>query len=111
MANRPGEVRPGSSGKPIRGYDVRLVDDEGKDVQAGHGRQPDGSGRVDSSFLRASVRKKPGTHLEVKWLFTGDQYLQDKDGYYWHKGRVDDMLKVGGLWVSPMEIEEGAERA
>ena len=41
-----------------------------------------------------------------EWLFTGDKYLRDEDGFYWHQGRADDMLKVGGLWVSPTEIEE-----
>ena len=43
--------------------------------------------------------------MPYEWLFTGDQYLMDEDGYYWHQGRGDDMLKVGGLWVSPTEIE------
>ena len=105
MANRPGEVRPGSSGKPIRGYDVRLVDDEGKDVQAGMVGNLMVRGESTALFYLHQSEKTRHS-FRGEWLFTGDQYLQDKDGYYWHKGRVDDMLKVGGLWVSPMEIEE-----
>ena len=105
MANRPGEVRPGSSGKPIRGYDVRLVDDEGKDVQAGMIGNLMVRGESTALFYLHQSEKTRHS-FRGEWLFTGDQYLQDKDGYYWHKGRVDDMLKVGGLWVSPMEIEE-----
>jgi acyl-coenzyme A synthetase/AMP-(fatty) acid ligase len=105
MANRPGEIRPGSSGKPIRGYDVRLVDNEGKDVQAGMIGNLMVRGESTALFYLHQSEKTRHS-FQGEWLFTGDQYLQDKDGYYWHKGRVDDMLKVGGLWVSPMEIEE-----
>ena len=43
--------------------------------------------------------------FQGEWFFTGDKYYVDEDGYYWHAGRADDMLKVGGIWVSPMEVE------
>ena len=105
MANRPGEVRPGSSGKPIRGYDVKLVDDEGQDVDAGTVGNLMVRGESTALFYLHQSEKTRHS-FRGEWLFTGDQYLQDTDGYYWHQGRVDDMLKVGGLWVSPMEIEE-----
>ena len=105
MANTPGAIRPGSSGKPIAGYDVRLVDDDGNDV-------PDG--QVGNLMVRGESTALSYLHQYEKtrhtfrgeWLFTGDQYLRDADGYYWHQGRADDMLKVGGLWVSPAEIED-----
>lgn len=104
MANRPGDIRPGSSGKPIGGYDVRLVDDEGIDV-------PDGTvgnlmvrGESTALFYLHQAEKTRQT-FRGEWLFTGDQYLRDADGFYWHQGRGDDMLKIGGLWVSPTEIE------
>ena len=104
MANRPGEVRPGSSGKPIAGYDVRLVNDEGKDVPAGIVGNLMVRGESTALFYLHQSEKTRYT-FRGEWLFTGDQYLVDEDGYYWHQGRVDDMLKVGGLWVSPTEIE------
>ncbi|MDG2205426.1 MAG: benzoate-CoA ligase family protein [Alphaproteobacteria bacterium] len=104
MSNRPGEIRPGSSGKPIGGYDVRLVDDDGNDVLT------DEVGnlmvRGESTALSYLHQYEKSRHtFRGEWLFTGDQYVMDKDGYYWHQGRVDDMLKVGGLWVSPTEVE------
>ena len=104
MANRPGEVRPGSSGKPIGGYDVRLVDDEGQDVSTGVVGNLMVRGESTALFYLHQFEKTRHT-FRGEWLFTGDQYLQDEDGYYWHQGRSDDMLKVGGLWVSPAEIE------
>ena len=105
MANRQGEVRPGSSGKPIAGYDVRLVDDEGKDVLDGVIGNLMVRGESTALFYLHQSEKTRHT-FRGEWLFTGDQYLRDKDGFYWHQGRADDMLKVGGLWVSPTEIEE-----
>ena len=105
MANRPGEVRPGSSGKPIGGYDVRLVDNEGQDVSAGVVGNLMVRGESTALFYLHQSEKTRYT-FRGEWMFTGDQYLRDKDGFYWHQGRADDMLKVGGLWVSPTEIEE-----
>ncbi|MEP1205832.1 MAG: benzoate-CoA ligase family protein [Rhizobiaceae bacterium] len=104
MANRPGEIRPGSSGKPIGGYDVRLVDDDGNDVPAG--QVGNLMVRGESTALSYLHQYEKSRHtFRGEWLFTGDQYQMDEDGYYWHQGRGDDMLKVGGLWVSPTEIE------
>lgn len=104
MANRPGAIRPGSSGKPIAGYDVRLVDDAGQDVPAGEVGNL--MVRGESTALSYLHQYEKSRHsFRGEWLFTGDQYRVDADGYYWHLGRGDDMLKVGGLWVSPTEIE------
>ena len=105
MANRPEDVRPGSSGKPIAGYDVRLVDENGKDVPQGLIGNLMVRGETTSLFYLHQSEKSRQT-FQGEWLLTGDQYLRDEDGYYWHQGRADDMLKVGGLWVSPMEIEK-----
>ena len=104
MANRPGEVRPGSSGMPIAGYDVRLVDDDGNDVPVGEIGNLMVRGESTALFYLHQYEKSRHT-FRGEWLFTGDQYRVDEDGYYWHQGRGDDMLKVGGLWVSPTEIE------
>ncbi len=104
MANRPGAIRPGSSGKPIGGYDVRLVDEDGVDVPTGTVGNLMVRGESTALFYLHQAEKSRHT-FRGEWLFTGDQYLRDADGYYWHQGRGDDMLKVGGLWVSPTEIE------
>ncbi len=104
MANRPGAIRPGSSGKPIGGYDVRLVDDDGNDVSAGEIGNLMVRGESTALFYLHQYEKSRHT-FRGEWLFTGDRYSMDADGYYWHAGRGDDMLKVGGLWVSPVEIE------
>ena len=105
MANRPEELRPGSSGKPIPGYDVRLVDENGEDVPQGIIGNLMVRGETTSLFYLHQSEKTRQT-FQGEWLLTGDQYLKDEDGYYWHQGRTDDMLKVGGLWVSPKEIED-----
>lgn len=104
MSNVPGEIRPGSSGKPIAGYDVRLVDDDGHDVPVGEVGHLMVRGESTALFYLHQYEKSRHT-FRGEWLFTGDRYLMDEDGYYWHQGRGDDMLKVGGLWVSPTEIE------
>ncbi len=104
MANRPGAIRPGSSGKPIDGYDVRLVDDDSNDVPAGEVGHLMVRGESTALFYLHQYEKSRHT-FRGEWLFTGDRYSMDDDGFYWHAGRGDDMLKVGGLWVSPVEIE------
>lgn len=104
MANRPGDIRPGSSGKPIGGYEVRLVDDEGVDVADGETGNLMVRGESTALFYLHQYEKSRHA-FRGEWLFTGDRYSRDADGYYWHAGRGDDMLKVGGLWVSPVEIE------
>jgi len=104
MANWPGSIRPGSSGKPIAGYDVRLVDDDGVDVPQGEVGHLMVRGESTALFYLHQYEKSRHT-FRGEWLFTGDRYSMDEDGFYWHAGRGDDMLKVGGLWVSPVEIE------
>lgn len=104
LANRPGAMRPGSSGKPFPGYDVQLVDDEGAAVPQGAIGNLMVRGESVALFYLHQYEKSRHT-FRGEWLFTNDKYYVDEDGYYWHAGRADDMLKVSGLWVSPMEIE------
>ncbi|MDH3604247.1 MAG: benzoate-CoA ligase family protein [Candidatus Tectomicrobia bacterium] len=104
LANRPGDIRPGSSGKPFPGYDVKLLDDEGANVRQGEiGNLLVRGESVALSYLHQYEKSRQTFRGE--WLFTNDKYYVDADGYYWYAGRSDDMLKVGGLWVSPQEIE------
>ena len=103
-SNRLEDVRPGSSGKPVPGYELKILDDEGKAV-------PDGEAgdlyvKGDSALaLYWAQHEKSKRSILGDWFFTGDRYRMDADGYYWYEGRSDDMIKVSGLWVSPIEIE------
>jgi acyl-coenzyme A synthetase/AMP-(fatty) acid ligase len=104
MANRPGEVRPGSSGKPSPGYEVKLIDDNGADVPVGEIGNLLVKGESVAQFYLHQYEKSRQT-FRGEWLLTNDKYRVDEDGYYWYAGRADDMLKVGGMWVAPTEIE------
>ncbi|HLB47599.1 MAG TPA: benzoate-CoA ligase family protein [Anaerolineales bacterium] len=104
LSNRPGEIRPGSSGKPFPGYEVKIVDENGVEVLRGEVGNLLVKGETAALFYLHQYEKSRKTFLG-EWLFTGDKYYVDEDGYYWHAGRSDDMLKVGGIWVSPVEVE------
>ncbi len=104
ISNRPGDVRPGSSGRPVEGYDVRIVNEADEDVAQGEVGNLFVSGETASLMYLHQYEKSQATFLGP-WLNTGDKYRCDSDGYYWHAGRSDDMLKVGGIWVSPTEVE------
>jgi benzoate-CoA ligase len=104
LSNRPGQSRPGSSGLPVPGYEAMVVDDEGRPVPAGE----IGNLRVKGDSIMAGYwnqHEKTKNTLFGHWIQTGDKYYQDPDGYFWYCGRADDMLKVGGIWVSPVEVE------
>jgi 4-hydroxybenzoate-CoA ligase len=104
LSNRAGACRPGSSGTPVPGYDVRLVDEGGADVPRGEL----GDLLVRGDSIMSGYWNKPEATqraLRGDWIVTGDKYSQDDDGYFFHGGRSDDMLKVGGIWVSPVEVE------
>jgi len=104
ISNRPGDIKPGASGKSVEGYEVKIVNEAGESVKAGEvGNLLVRGETVALSYLHQYERSKR-TFLG-EWLFTGDKYLIDEAGYYWHAGRSDDMLKVGGIWVSPVEVE------
>jgi len=104
VSNRPGDVRPGSSGKPVPGYECRLVDPDGAPVPQGEIGNLHIKGETSTLFYLHDPERSRQTFLG-EWLDTGDKYLEDEDGYFWHAGRTDDMLKVGGIWVSPVEVE------
>jgi benzoate-CoA ligase family protein len=104
LSNRPGEVRPGSSGRPVPGYEAIVVDDDGRPVPRGE----IGNLRVQGDSTMAyywNKHDKTKETLHGPWIQTGDKYYEDADGYLWYAGRADDMLKVGGIWVSPIEVE------
>jgi len=104
ISNRPGHTRPGSTGVAVPGYELAIVDDDGRPVARGD----IGNIRVKGDSTMAyywNKHEKTKETLFGQWIQTGDKYYQDEDGYYWYCGRSDDMLKVGGIWVSPVEVE------
>jgi benzoate-CoA ligase family protein len=104
ISNRPDDIRPGTSGKPVPGYQVRIVTPTGAEAAPGEvGRL-----QVKGPSTAACYWNRPEKTAETmrgEWLETGDTYFRDEDGYYHHCGRSDDMMKVGGMWCSPIEIE------
>jgi benzoate-CoA ligase family protein len=104
LTNRPGDIRPGSTGKPVAGYEIKIVGDDGQPVPRGEVGNLLVKGETASLSYVHQYEKSRWT-FRGEWLFTGDKFRVDEDGYYWHVGRADDMLKVGGIWVSPVEVE------
>jgi 4-hydroxybenzoate-CoA ligase len=104
IANRPGEARPGSSGRLVPGYDARIVDDRDQPVAVGEMGNLLIKGDSTCAYYWNQHEKTKQT-IQGEWIRTGDKYYCDADGYYYYGGRTDDMLKAGGIWVSPVEIE------
>ena len=104
IANRPGRARPGASGELIPGFEARLVDGEGRPVVPGSVGELWIKGDSTSPTYWNRHEQTKRTMLGA-WLRTGDMFYQDADGYFYFCGRGDDMLKVGGMWVSPIEVE------
>src|ERR1700694_5420140 len=103
-SNRLDHLRPGSSGKPVPGYELKILDDEGKHVKVSE--PGDLYVKGDSALaLYWAQHEKSKRSILGEWFFTGDRYRVDEAGFYWYEGRSDDMIKVSGLWVSPIEIE------
>ncbi|MGE0563259.1 MAG: benzoate-CoA ligase family protein [Pseudolabrys sp.] len=104
LSNRPGDVRYGSTGKPVPGYKTRIVDETGNDVA---------TGEIGELIVRGpsagegywNQRAKSRTTFVGEWTHTGDKYRCDAEGYYYYCGRTDDMFKVSGMWVSPFDVE------
>lgn len=104
LSNRPQDVRYGTTGKPVPGYELKIVDDNGRDVA---------DGEIGELVVRGPTAGEGYWHQRAKsrrtfageWTFTGDKYVREASGYYHYCGRTDDMFKVSGMWVSPFEVE------
>jgi acyl-coenzyme A synthetase/AMP-(fatty) acid ligase len=104
LSNRPGDIRPGTTGVAVPGYDVELRDTAGQPVGDG---EP-GALHVRGESIALGYWHRTDASRSVflgEWLSTGDTYVRDADGYYTCLGRNSDMLKAGGIWVSPAEVE------
>src|SRR5438445_9309832 len=104
IANRGGKVRPGSSGTVVPGYEAKLVDDADREVAVGAvGNLIVKGDSACACYWNQHERTKQA--IAGEWVRTGDKYTRDADGYFWYAGRTDDMIKAGGMWVSPAEVE------
>jgi benzoate-CoA ligase family protein len=104
LSNREGDIRPGSLGKCVEGFELKLADEDGVPVAQGEIGDLYVKGECFSLYYLHQYEKSQNS-FRGHWLFTGDKFYMDEDGYYHYAGRVDDMLKAGGIWVSPVEIE------
>lgn len=104
LSNTPTAVRPGTSGRPVPGYEVRIVDTDGVEQPPGEPGQlvVRGESMTTGYWCRTDTNRAT---FHGAWMRTGDLYDEDADGFYTYLGRVDDMLRVGGEWVSPAEVE------
>jgi benzoate-CoA ligase family protein len=104
VSNWPGRCVAGSSGQVVPGYQARIVDENGAPVSPGQVGDLWVSGE-SSAIGYWHDRSRTQTTMRGEWVVTGDKYFQDEGGYFWYQGRSDDMLKVNGVWVSPIELE------
>lgn len=104
LSNRPHDIRYGSTGKPVPGYEARIIDETGREV---------GIDEIGELVVRGpsagegywNQRAKSRHTFAGEWTHTGDKYRRDAEGYYYYCGRTDDMFKVSGMWVSPFDVE------
>ena len=104
LSNRPDDIRYGSTGRPVPGYETRIVDENGREL---------GNDEIGELIVRGpsagegywNQREKSRRTFAGEWTHTGDKYRRDADGYYYYCGRTDDMFKVSGMWVSPFDVE------
>jgi benzoate-CoA ligase family protein len=103
-SNRPGEVVPGTTGRALPGYEIRLVDEQGRELEG----VAEGTMEVRGGSRAACYWNQPERtrrNMPGEWFVTGDRFMRRANGAYEYVGRADDMFKVGGLWVSPVDIE------
>jgi benzoate-CoA ligase len=104
-SQRPGAVRSGCTGKAVSGYELRIIDDAGAVAVPGEIGELQVKGPTAASGYWQNPEKSATTFIG-EWVRTGDKYICDREGWFTYAGRTDDMLKVGGIYVSPIEVEE-----
>ncbi len=105
LSNRPGDMKYGTTGKPVPGYEVKLTAEDGSPVAEGEIGDLWVKG-PSAAFCYWNQRAKSMDTFHGPWTRTGDKYAVDADGFHTYQGRSDDMLKVSGIWVSPFEVEQ-----
>jgi 4-hydroxybenzoate-CoA ligase len=104
VCNSSKALKYGTSGQPVPGYEIRLVDEKGRDVPDGEVGEMlvKGPSAADGYW---NQREKSRATFEGGWTRSGDKYIRDAEGFFTYQGRTDDMFKVSGIWVSPFEVE------
>jgi len=104
LTNRPGATKYGTTGKPVPGYEIKLIGEDGQPVKKGEMGEMYSRGPT-SAIMYWNNREKSRSTFQGEWTRSGDKYIEDEDGYFICCGRADDMLKVSGIYVSPFEVE------
>lgn len=104
ISNRPGDIRYGSTGKPVPGYRAKIIDEDGRELGDGEVGELAVSGPSAGEGYWNQRAKTQRTFVGA-WVHTGDRYYRDAEGYYHYLGRTDDMFKASGMWVSPFDVE------
>jgi benzoate-CoA ligase family protein len=104
LSNRPDDIKPGTIGKVVDGFEAKIFDEDGHEVAVGEIGDLMVQGETFALFYLHQYHKSQNS-FRGQWLFTGDKFYIDEGGYYHYAGRGDEMLKAGGIWVSPVEIE------
>ena len=104
LTNAPGATKYGTTGKPVPGYEIKLIGEDGEPVKQGEMGEMYARGPT-SAIMYWNNREKSRSTFQGEWTRSGDKYIEDEDGYYVCCGRADDMLKVSGMYVSPFEVE------
>ena len=104
LSARPGKVKPGSTGQPVPGYEIRIIDEAGRDVPLDTTGDLVVHGESTAPYYW-NRHKLSAERMRGEWFFSGDKFWRDADGYFWYAGRSDDMFRVSGQWVSPIEVE------
>jgi benzoate-CoA ligase len=105
LTNRPGEIRPGSSGTPVLGYEVRVVGEDGAPVGPNEIGELEVRGSTVVTYYDAPPSESGARVFREGWLHSNDQFFCDADGYFWYSGRADGRIKVGATYVTPVEVE------
>ena len=104
LTNAPDATKYGTTGKPVPGYEIKLIGEDGKEVEQGEMGEMYARGPT-SAIMYWNNREKSRSTFQGEWTRSGDKYIEDADGYFICCGRADDMLKVSGMYVSPFEVE------
>ena len=104
LSNQPGAARCDTTGKGVEGFELKITDENGREVPPGEIGDLFVKGETFSLFYLHQYHKTQ-QYFRGEWLYTGDKFYVDEEGFYHYAGRADDMLKAGGIWVSPVEIE------
>ncbi|WP_291851258.1 benzoate-CoA ligase family protein [Bradyrhizobium sp.] len=105
LSNRPGHKKPGAAGLRVPGYEIRLRDTDGRDVQDGEEGVLWVRGDSNTPLYWNRPDKSAETIRDGGWIYTGDRFLRDSDGFHFFRGRADDLIKISGQWVYPLEVE------